>query len=143
MKTDWYSENFIGMKSELDYLIIDTPPGTGDVHISLIQKYAIDGAIIVSTPQQLALSNAHRSLMMLQKLGVTIIGIVENMCYLTDKNNKKNYVFGSGNIEKYSDELNIELLGSIPILEELSKSSENWEHSDVFENISKKILEKV
>ena len=60
------------MKTELDYLIIDTPPGTGDVHLSLIENYFIDGAILVSTPQELAISNTHRSFTMLKKLNIVV-----------------------------------------------------------------------
>ena len=119
LQTDWQYRKML-IKSDLDYLIIDTPPGTGDVHLSLAENYEIDSAIVVSTPQNLAIANAHRSVDMLQKLGIELLGIVENMAYILGKDGSKNYIFGEGNVEKYSAERSLKLLASIPIIPELS-----------------------
>lgn len=119
LQTDWQYRKML-VKSDLDYLIIDTPPGTGDVHLSLAENYEIDGAIVVSTPQNLAIANSHRSVDMLQKLGIELLGVVENMAYILGKDGSKNYIFGEGNVEKYSGERGLKLLTSIPIIPELS-----------------------
>lgn len=120
MHTDWSHRNLLGIKSDLDYLIIDSPPGTGDVHLSLSENYIIDGAVVVSTPQEVALANAHRSVDMLKKLDVKILGIIENMSYITNPDGSKNYIFGSGNIEKYAMENSLRMLANIPIIPEIS-----------------------
>jgi ATP-binding protein involved in chromosome partitioning len=122
MHTDWSHKNLLGIKSDLDYLIIDSPPGTGDVHLSLSENYIIDGAVVVSTPQEVALSNAHRSVDMLKKLDVKILGIIENMAYINNPDGSKNYIFGSGNIEKYAIENGLRMLATIPIIPEISSS---------------------
>lgn len=116
MNTDWRQSNLVGMKSDLNYLIIDTPPGTGDVHLSLAENYEIDGAIIVSGPQELAIANAHRSVDMLRKLDIKILGIVENMAYLENENGSKNFIFGEKNVEKYAQENDLLFLSQIPIV---------------------------
>lgn len=123
MHTDWSHKNIVGMKSDLDYLIIDSPPGTGDVHLSLAENYFIDGAVVVSTPQELAISNAHRSVDMLKKLGIKIFGIAENMAYFVNPDGTKNYLFGKGNVEKYTIKHNLSLLATIPIIPEISRAS--------------------
>ncbi len=122
MHTDWSHKNVIGMKSELDYLVIDTPPGTGDVHLSLAENYVIDGAVIVSTPQEIALSNAHRSVDMLKKLNIRVLGMIENMAYLINLDGSKNYIFGTGNVERYANANGLNLLATIPLIPEMSKS---------------------
>ena len=119
LQTDWQHKKFL-VKSPLDYLIIDTPPGTGDVHLSLAENYEIDGAIVVSTPQSLAIANAHRSVDMLQKLGIKLLGIVENMAYITQPDGSKHYIFSEGNIEKYVEEKGLKVLASIPIIPQVS-----------------------
>ena len=122
MHTDWSHKNLIGIKSELDYLVIDTPPGTGDVHLSLAENYVIDGAVVVSTPQDIALSNAHRSVDMLKKLNIRVLGMIENMAYLVNPDGSKNYIFGTGNVEKYTNSNGLNLLATIPLIPEMSKS---------------------
>ncbi len=119
LQTDWEHKKFL-VKSYLDYLIIDTPPGTGDVHLSLAENYEIDGAIVVSTPQSLAIANAHRSVDMLQKLGIKLLGIIENMAYITQPDGSKNYIFSKGKIEKYVEERGLKVLASIPIIPQVS-----------------------
>ncbi len=134
MGTDWRLVKLQLMKSELDFLVIDTPPGTGDVHLSLIENYIIDGAVIVSTPQKLALLNAHKSVDMLHKLNVKILGIIENMSYIVSDEQKK-FIFGEGHVAKYSTEHSIPLLGTIPFIPEMSAAFDAgnmkwWQNTD-------------
>ncbi len=98
----------------LDYMIIDMPPGTGDVQLSLAQQARIDGAIMVSTPQEIALSDVERGVSMFNKAGVKIIGLVENMSLLKDENNGSEIdLFGRGGAVKMANQLGIDSLGEI------------------------------
>ncbi|QKX02936.1 P-loop NTPase [Wolbachia endosymbiont of Litomosoides sigmodontis] len=99
---------------DIEYLIIDTPPGTGDVHLSLMENFNLTGAIIVSTPQELALIDARKIYNMFTKLSVSIVGIVENMSYFI-QDNSKIYIFGKDGTKVMSEELGIKLLGRIPL----------------------------
>jgi ATP-binding protein involved in chromosome partitioning len=119
LQTDWQQRNLL-IKSDLDYLIIDTPPGTGDVHLSLAENYEIHGAIVVSTPQALAIANAHRSVDMLEKLNVKLLGIIENMAYVIEKDGTRNYIFSEGNVKQYAYKMGLALLTSIPIIPAIS-----------------------
>ena len=104
---------------ELDYLLIDLPPGTGDIHLGILQEVQLNGAIIVSTPQQVAIADAIRGIKMFQspKINVPILGIVENMAWFTPEElpNNKYYIFGKDGATKLAEESNIDLLGQIPI----------------------------
>jgi ATP-binding protein involved in chromosome partitioning len=102
---------------ELDYLLVDMPPGTGDAQLTLTQAVPMAGAVIVTTPQTVALLDSRRGLKMFQQLGVPVLGIVENMSYFIppDLPEKQYDLFGSGGGEKTSKELNIPLLGCIPL----------------------------
>lgn len=100
--------------SDVEYMIIDAPPGTGDVHLSLTEKFNLTGAIIISTPQELALIDARKAYDMFKKLSVPVIGIIENMSYFI-KNDSKIYIFGKEGAKKMSEELKVKLLGRIPI----------------------------
>ncbi len=100
---------------ELDYLIIDLPPGTGDVQLSLSQSLPIDGAVIVSTPQQVAIDDAYRAVSMFAKLEIPLFGIVENMAYLPMPDGTKMYVFGEKGGEHLASQVNTRFLGRIPI----------------------------
>lgn len=101
---------------ELDYLVIDLPPGTGDVPLSLAQSIPITGAVVVCTPQDVALADAVRALKMYQKLGVSILGIVENMSYFVCPNcTTRHEIFGHGGAERAAKELAVPFLGGIPI----------------------------
>ncbi len=102
---------------ELDYLVVDMPPGTGDAQLTLAQAVPMAGAVIVTTPQTVSLLDARRGLRMFQQLGVNVLGIVENMSYFIPPDQpEKNYdIFGSGGGEKTSQELQIPLLGCIPL----------------------------
>jgi ATP-binding protein involved in chromosome partitioning len=102
---------------ELDYLIVDMPPGTGDAQLTLAQAVPMAGAIIVTTPQNVALLDSRRGLKMFQQLGVPVLGIVENMSYFIppDLPDRQYDLFGSGGGEKTAQELEIPLLGCIPL----------------------------
>lgn len=101
---------------ELDYLVIDLPPGTGDASLTLAQSTALTGAVIVTTPQQVALSDVRKSITMFQKLRVPILGIVENMSYYVDpQSQSRSYIFGQGGGRALSDELALPFLGEIPL----------------------------
>ena len=107
---NWFYE-----KKEIDYLIIDMPPGTGDVHLSLAQQYPISGAIIVSTPQDVAVIDAVKAIDMFNKLHVPIIGLVQNMAFLEDKTGQKTYLFGQDKAKKLAEKQNIKFLGDIEL----------------------------
>jgi ATP-binding protein involved in chromosome partitioning len=102
---------------ELDYLIIDLPPGTGDAQLTLAQAVPMAGVVIVSTPQTVAVLDARKGLKMFQQLGVPVIGVVENMSYFIppDMPEKQYDIFGSGGGEKLSQELGVPLLGRVPL----------------------------
>ena len=101
---------------ELDYLIIDMPPGTGDIQLSLSQSIPLTGAVIVSTPQDLALSVASKAIAMFQKLNVPILGIIENMSYyLCPQCGNREEIFGHGGAHEAAKKLNIAFLGEIPL----------------------------
>jgi ATP-binding protein involved in chromosome partitioning len=104
---------------ELDYLVIDMPPGTGDIQLTLAQSYNITGAVLVTTPQKVAAADVRRAAMMYrqEKLTIPLLGIIENMSYFTpeDAPDKKYYIFGQGASEQLANELGIKVLGHIPI----------------------------
>ena len=100
---------------ELDYLLIDLPPGTGDAQITIVQESPICGAIMVTTPQQVALSDVRRGIYMFRQVGVPVLGIVENMSYLVDDLGNRTAIFGSGGGAEISQELSAPLLGQIPL----------------------------
>jgi len=101
---------------DLDYLIMDLPPGTGDVQLTLVQKIPISGAVIVTTPQDVALADAKKGLKMFQEVKTPILGIVENMSYFICSNcNAHHDIFGTGGGKRIADENEVELLGQIPI----------------------------
>jgi ATP-binding protein involved in chromosome partitioning len=101
---------------DLDYLIVDMPPGTGDIQLTLSQKVPVTGAIIVTTPQDIALLDARKGLKMFEKVGVSIIGIVENMStHICSKCGHEEHIFGSGGGDKMCADFEVELLGSLPL----------------------------
>ena len=101
----------------LDYLVVDMPPGTGDAQLTLVQAVPMAGAVIVTTPQSVALSDARRGLRMFQQMQVPVLGIVENMSYFIppDLPDRRYDLFGSGGGEKTAKELNLPLLGNVPL----------------------------
>ena len=110
---------------DLDFIIVDMPPGTGDTQLTFSQEIKMDGAIIVSTPQEVALLDVRRGIKMFDKLGVKILGLVDNMSYFIGDDNKKYKIFGEGGVRKTSKEFNKEFLGEIPINSEIAKTSDN------------------
>ena len=110
---------------DLDFIIVDMPPGTGDTQLTFSQEIKMDGVIIVSTPQEVALLDVKRGIKMFDKLGVKILGLVDNMSYFIGDDNKKYKIFGEGGVRKTSEEFNKEFLGEIPINSEIGKTSDN------------------
>ncbi len=110
---------------DLDFIIVDMPPGTGDTQLTFSQEIKMDGAIIVSTPQEVALLDVKRGIKMFDKLGVKILGLVDNMSYFIGDDNKKYKIFGEGGVRKTSEEFNKEFLGEIPINSKIGKTSDN------------------
>lgn len=113
---------------ELDYLILDTPPGTSDIHLTLLQTLAITGAVIVSTPQQVALADARKGVDMYrnEKVNVPILGLVENMAWFTPKEfpDNKYYIFGKEGCKQLATELNVPLLAQIPLVQGICESGD-------------------
>ncbi|MBK7629365.1 MAG: iron-sulfur cluster carrier protein ApbC [Ignavibacteriales bacterium] len=101
---------------ELDFLLFDMPPGTGDIQLTLVQTIPLTGAVIVTTPQEVSLIDARKALKMFERVNVPILGVVENMSYFIAPDTGKQYdIFGSGGGQQMCDELNAPLLGGIPI----------------------------
>tara|TARA_B100000029_G_scaffold278421_1_gene272744 strand:+ start:48 stop:839 length:792 start_codon:yes stop_codon:yes gene_type:complete len=110
--------------NNLDFIIVDMPPGTGDTQLTFSQEIKMDGVIIVSTPQELALQDVKRGIKMFDKLGVNIIGLVDNMSYFTGDDGKKYHIFGEGGVQKTAQEFKKEFLGEIPINSEIGKQGD-------------------
>ncbi len=109
---------------DLDYLIVDMPPGTGDTQLTFAQDVKIDGAIIVSTPQELALMDVQRGIQMFDKTKIKIVGLVDNMSFFKSDDGKKHNIFGEGGVEKTAKEFNKKFLGKIPISTKLRESAD-------------------
>ena len=134
---------------DLDFIIVDMPPGTGDTQLTFSQEIKMDGAIIVSTPQEVALLDVKRGIKMFDKLGVKILGLVDNMSFFKGDDGKKYHLFGEGGVRKTAEEFNKEFLGEIPINPEVGKSGDNGkpiveenpdnEISKIYLNFAKKI----
>ena len=132
-----------------DVIIVDMPPGTGDTQLTFAQEVKVDGAIIVSTPQDLALLDVKRGIQMFDKTGVKILGLVDNMSYFKCDDGKEYKIFGQSGVEKTAKEFNKEFLGHLPIHQDLrisadkgdplTHSSPNHEVSKLFKNIAEKI----
>ncbi len=106
---------------DLDFIIVDMPPGTGDTQLTFSQEIKMDGAIIVSTPQEVALMDVKRGIKMFDKLGVQILGLIDNMSSFTGDDGKKYAIFGEGGVKRTAEEFNKEFLGEIPIDPEVGK----------------------
>lgn len=113
----------------LDYLLIDLPPGTSDIHLTLVQTVPVTGAVIVTTPQKVALADANKGLSMFRQpqINVPILGIVENMAYFTPEElpNHKYYIFGNGGGKNLSEKYNVPLLGQIPLVQGIRESGDS------------------
>ena len=139
----------------LDFLLIDLPPGTGDIHLSIIQELRIDAAAIVSTPQQIAVADVVRGVEMFRhpQVAVPVAGIIENMAWFTPEELPDNryYIFGKGGAERYAQENGIDMLGQIPLIQSVMEGSENGRPASGYDervakhyaDIAGKIVEKV
>jgi len=139
---------------ELDVLVIDLPPGTGDAQLTLVQNVALDGSIIVSTPQDIALIDARKGLDMFQKTNTEVFGIVENMSYfLCPSCGDRSDIFGHGGARETAAELDIDFLGEIPLHMDIRRTSDEGnpimisqpdsEHANIYKNIARKVVEKL
>ena len=136
---------------ERDIIIIDLPPGTGDTQLTFAQEVKVDGAIIVSTPQDLALLDVKRGIQMFDKTGVNILGLIDNMSYFKGDDGKDYQIFGESGVEKTAKEFNKRFLGNIPIHQDLRSSADNGKPltllnpnhkvSKLFKEIAEKIKE--
>ncbi len=118
---DWSAKN----GDELDYLIIDMPPGTGDVQLTLAQKIQVSGAVIVSTPQDIALIDARRAVTMFEKTSIPVLGLIENMStYICPKCGHEDHIFGNEGAKKEAEKLKIPFLGSLPLNAEIRQKSD-------------------
>jgi ATP-binding protein involved in chromosome partitioning len=135
--------------NDIDFLIIDMPPGTGDALLTFSQEIDIDGAIIVTTPQDLAIIDVNRGIEMFKRTNVKILGIIENMTSFTSDDGIEHFIFGKDGGKNIAEKFNIELLGQIPINIKLRKKSDEGipfvelykedKISEIFESIGKKI----
>jgi len=144
-QVNWQYDNQI-----IDVMIIDMPPGTGDIYLSMAEKFAVDGVILVSTPQSIASIDLIKSIDCFKKLNIKILGLIQNMAYLLI-DDKKNYLFGQDGAKNIANSNDIEFLGDIEILSEISdacekqipllsnKDTEYKNILEVFQKISKKI----
>src|SRR5713226_3875137 len=113
-----YTQQFLRQVDwgELNYLILDLPPGTGDIQLTIVQTVALSGAIIVTTPQEVALIDARKAATMFEKVNVPVLGLIENMSYFVSPSDHKRYdIFGSGGGEREAKRLRVPLLGQVPI----------------------------
>lgn len=138
---------------DLDYFVLDTPPGTSDIHLTLLQSLAITGAVIISTPQNVALADARKGIDMYQndKVNVPILGLVENMAWFTPAELPENryYIFGKEGVKRLAEDMNVPLLGQIPIVQSICNSGDEGEpvavHADsltgrAFRNLAEAVV---
>jgi ATP-binding protein involved in chromosome partitioning len=113
---------------ELDFMLIDLPPGTGDIHLSIMQSLPITGAVVVSTPQAVALADAKKgvSMFMSESINVPVLGIIENMAYFTPEElpNNKYYIFGKEGAKNLAEDLNVPFLGEVPIVQSIREAGD-------------------
>ncbi len=113
---------------ELDFMLVDLPPGTGDIHLSIMQAMPVTGAVIVSTPQEVALADAKKGVAMFQQesINVPVLGIVENMAYFTPEElpNNKYYIFGKEGAKHLAEDLNVPFLGQIPLVQSIREAGD-------------------
>ena len=134
-QTDW---------GELDYLIVDTPPGTGDVQLTLLQRIPLTSSIVVTTPQEVSISDCKKGIEMIKRLDKPITGLIENMSWFQpDDQDKKYFLFGKGGGKKLSEEYSIDLLAQLPLVE-IAQDSNIQNHSLLkmeFVNIAEKLVD--
>ncbi|SEA45999.1 Mrp/NBP35 family ATP-binding protein [Bizionia paragorgiae] len=141
---------------ELDFLLIDLPPGTGDIHLSIMQSLPITGAVVVSTPQNVALADAKKGVAMFQQesINVPVLGIIENMAYFTPAELPENkyYIFGQEGAKHLAEDLNVPLLGEIPLVQSIREAGDVGRPAAMqsgtpletaFENITQNVVQEV
>ena len=132
---------------ELDYLILDLPPGTGDIQLTIVQSVALDGAVIVTTPQEVALIDARKATTMFAKVNVPILGLIENMSYFECPSDGVKYpIFGEGGGQREAEHLGVPLLGQVPIdipTRESGDSGKPIAHSDNADNKTNQIFAQI
>jgi ATP-binding protein involved in chromosome partitioning len=138
---------------DLDYLILDLQPGTGDIQLSLAQKVKVTGSLLVTTPQDVALADVYRAKSMFDRVRIPVMGLVENMSYFVADDGKRYDIFGSGGGERASEELSVPLLGQIPIEpkvracgdsgEPIVQAAPDADSSNAFRSIAKRLVEAV
>ena len=141
---------------DLDYMLIDLPPGTGDIHLSIMQSMPITGAVVVSTPQPVALADARRGVAMFQQenIQVPVLGVIENMAYFTPEELPENkyYIFGKEGAKNLSEDLNISFLGEIPLVQSIREAGdsgrpaalqEETPSAKAFEKITKEVIKEL
>lgn len=140
---------------DLDYLIIDLPPGTSDIHLTLVQSVPVTGALVVTTPQKVALADAQKGLSMFKQkqINVPILGVVENMAWFTPAElpDNKYYIFGEGGGRNFAEKNGVELLGQIPIVQAIRESGDNGfpavlkdgEVSDAFMQLAERVAQQI
>ena len=138
---------------ELDYLIVDLPPGTSDIHITLSQSFPVTGTVIISTPQKVSTNDAEKAISMYnqKETNIPIIGLIENMSYFIDDNDKKNYLFGKDGGKTLCNKFSIDFIGQIPIDKRISDGSDlgypiilkENKISDIFKTLSQNIARKI
>lgn len=140
---------------KLDYLLIDLPPGTGDIHLSIINEIKISGAVIVSTPQQVAVADVVRGVEMFRhpQVDIPVLGVVENMAWFTPEElpNNRYYLFGKGGAKRYAEEAGVDLLGQVPIIQSIMEGSDEGRPAGGFDSrveeyyseIAAKVVEKL
>ncbi len=144
-----------GAWGELDYLLIDLPPGTSDIHLTLVQEVSVTGAIIVSTPQEVALADAIKGISMFssKSIEVPVLGLVENMAWFTPEElpNNRYYLFGKEGCKKLAERMHLPLLGQIPIVQSIREGGDNGKPiasgkgliAEAFEQFAAKVMDEV
>tara|TARA_B100000575_G_scaffold207986_1_gene169325 strand:+ start:11288 stop:12181 length:894 start_codon:yes stop_codon:yes gene_type:complete len=141
---------------ELDFLLVDLPPGTGDIHLSIVQSIPLNGAIVVSTPQKVAISDAKRGISMFNQknIDVPVLGLIENMAYFVpeDMPEKKYFIFGKDGVKNLANDSNVPFLGFVPLFKSIREASDfghpaslqdNTVISKSFEEIAKNVVSSV
>jgi ATP-binding protein involved in chromosome partitioning len=141
---------------DLDYMLIDLPPGTGDIHLSLVQAVPLTGAIVVSTPQQVALADAQKGVSMFKmpNINVPVLGIIENMAYFTPEELPENkyYIFGKDGAKNLAQRIGVPLLGEIPLVQSIREAGDagrpaalqnNTPQAKIFKEIAQRVAQEV
>jgi len=129
---------------ELDYLVVDMPPGTGDVALTVMQDIPINGIVMVSVPQDFVSMIVAKAVNMTRKLNIKVLGVIENMSYIKCPDcDKKIKLFNGEDTEKFLKNLDLNLLGELPMISSISNLSKGEEHQDEFKNIFNKIVENI